>query len=279
GPFSHARDRTRTSVQMITRAAHLERNPVSHNALSLATGGVSDGLVRIADARGSALTLGRGAVRGIGQRLGLADGRAERTELLHAAHTVIVVLAWFQALEEEHLPVRLGDLELTRREQLVLAGTPQLAERGAAFARSLVAVGAPSPAPHLPFEAVTAELLRWYEGLSARFLDFAEGLRVWSVQTETARSEARRVILTELPGEAVRQYESLYAQLAQEAPEFDFWTTQIEHLATRAEVRRSLGGVTELLADLARAVRPPVNVAAALTRSSECVVAKGVPVR
>ncbi|MFI0537222.1 hypothetical protein ACH3XX_45395, partial [Streptomyces scabiei] len=33
GPFSHARDRTRTSVQMITRAAHLERNPVSHNAL------------------------------------------------------------------------------------------------------------------------------------------------------------------------------------------------------------------------------------------------------
>ncbi|WP_234372818.1 hypothetical protein, partial [Streptomyces scabiei] len=33
--FSHARDRTRTSVQMITRAAHLERNPVSHNALTL----------------------------------------------------------------------------------------------------------------------------------------------------------------------------------------------------------------------------------------------------
>lgn len=96
-------------------------------ALNIATGGVGEGLVRIANARGSVLALGRGAVRGLGQCLGRVDGRAERTELLHAAHTVIVVLAWFQALEEQRLPVRLEDLELTRREQLALAGAPQVA--------------------------------------------------------------------------------------------------------------------------------------------------------
>lgn len=220
-------------------------------ALSIGTGGVGDGLVRIADARGSVLTPGRGAVRSIGRRLGRADGRAERTELLHAAHTMIVVLAWFQALEERHLPVRLEALELTRRERLALAGAPQVGERGAAFARSLAATDAPSPVPHRPFESVTDQLQRWYEGLSVTFLDFAEGLRVWSTQTETLRGEARRVIRTELPHEAVRQYESLYAQLAKEAPEFGFWTTRIEHRATRTEVRRSLGGVTGLLADLA----------------------------
>ncbi|BAC75272.1 hypothetical protein AQJ43_38025 [Streptomyces avermitilis] len=244
--------------------------------LNIATGGVADGLVRIADARGSVLTLGRGAVRGIGRRLGLADGRAERTELLHAAHTVIVVLAWFQALEAQHLPVHLEDLELTRHEQLALAGAPHVAERGAAFARSLAASDAPSPAPHRPFEVVTDELQRWYEGLSTRFLDFVEGLRVWNTQTETSRGEARRIIRTELPREAVRQYESLYAQLAQEAPEFGFWTTQIEHRATRAEVRRSLGGISELLAGLARTVRPPVDVAAALARSSEAMLTRTV---
>ncbi|MEU0735164.1 NACHT N-terminal helical domain 7-containing protein, partial [Streptomyces lavendulocolor] len=198
-------------------------------ALNVATGGVGDGLVRIADARGSVLALGRGAVRGVGRRLGLADGRAERTELLHAAHTVIVVLAWFQALEERDPPVRLEDLELTRGEQLALAGAPGAAERGAAFARALAAVDAPSPAPHRPLEAVTEQLGGWYEGLSARFLDFAEGLRAWSARPPAVRDAARHVIRAELPREAVRQYESLYARLAQEAPEFGFWTTQLEH--------------------------------------------------
>ncbi|MFJ9822231.1 NACHT domain-containing protein [Streptomyces sp. NPDC101151] len=245
-------------------------------ALNFATGGVGDGLVRIADARGSVLALGRGAVRGLGRCLGRAEGRAERPELLQAAHTVIVVLAWFQALEELHLPVRLADLQLTRREQLALASASHAAERGAAFARLLAATDAPCPAPHRPFEAVTGELRRWYEGLSGRFLDFAEGLHVWVSQTETAREEARRAIRAELPGEAVRHYESLYAQLAQAAPEFGYWTTQIEHRATRAEVRRSLRGVTELLADLARTGRPPMDVAASLARSSEAAPSRPV---
>jgi hypothetical protein len=167
-------------------------------------------------------------------------------------------------------------LELTRREQLALAGAPHVAEHGAAFARSPAAVDAPCPAPRLPFEAVTDELRRWYEGLSVRFLGFAEGLQVWSAQAETARGEARRVMCAELPREAVRQYESLYAQLAQQAPEFAFWTTQIEQLATRAEVRRPLGGIPELLAEPAGTVRPPVDVAAALARSSEAALTRTV---
>ncbi|MFI2209308.1 NACHT domain-containing protein [Streptomyces sp. NPDC020141] len=244
--------------------------------LNVATGGAGDGIVRIADAQGSVLALGRGAVLGIGRRLGRADGRAERTELLHAAHTVIVVLAWFQALEEQPLPVRPADLQLTRREQLALTGVPHATDHGAAFARALAAVDAPRPAPHRPFEAVTDQLRQWYEGLSARFLDFAEGVRVWSAQTETARGQARRTIRTELPREAIRHYESLYARLAQEAPEFGFWATQIEHRATRTEVRRSLGGVTELLAGLARTARPPTDVAEALARSSEAVLTRPV---
>lgn len=245
-------------------------------ALNLATGGVSDGLLRIADARGSVLTLGRGAVRGIGRRLAQAEGRAQRTELLHAAHTVIVVVAWFQALEARRPPIPLGDLELTRREQLTLAGAPSVAERQDAFARSLAATDAPSPAPHRPVEAVRAELRRWYEGLSARFLDFAEGLRAWTAQDDTAQEEARRLMRTELPRDAVEQYASLYSQLAQEAPEFGLWSTQIEHQATRAEVRRSLAGMTEVLAGLARTVRPPVDVAAALVRSAEAVLTRSV---
>ncbi|MGW1887179.1 hypothetical protein, partial [Streptomyces sp. NPDC001970] len=49
-PFFHVHGRTRTSVQMITRAAHLERNPVCHNALTdhRMAGIVPDGLWEIA---------------------------------------------------------------------------------------------------------------------------------------------------------------------------------------------------------------------------------------
>ncbi|MEU8779843.1 hypothetical protein [Streptomyces sp. NPDC048606] len=245
-------------------------------ALNLATGGAGEGILRMADARGSVLSLGRGAVHGIGRSLGRAQGRAERTELLHAAHTVIVVLAWFQALEERRLPVALDDLQLTRAEQLALAGASPATGRGAAFARSLAAVDAPVPAPHQPYEAVTDRLGHWYEALSERFLDFAEGLRVWSARTDAERAEARRALRTDLPREAVREYETLYARLAQEAPEFGFWTTQVEHRATRAEVRRSLAGITELLAGLPGTARPATDVALALARAAEAVLARPV---
>ncbi|MFD0267276.1 hypothetical protein ACFVGY_11850 [Streptomyces sp. NPDC127106] len=245
-------------------------------ALNAATGGVGDGLLRVADARGRVVGLGRDAVRGLGRRLGRAEGRAERTELLHAAHTVIVVVAWFQALGESHLPFRVDDLDLTRGEQLALAGAPEPGAPGTAFAHSLAAVDAPQPAPHRPFEDVTAELGRWYAELSERFVRFVEGLRVWTTLSESERGVAQRVLDTELPRSAVRHYEDLYAQLAQQAPEFGFWVTQVEHQATRDRVRIALAGVEELLSEVTRAMPPPADAAAALARSHEAALTRPV---
>ncbi|MFI9310994.1 NACHT domain-containing protein [Streptomyces triculaminicus] len=245
-------------------------------ALNVATGGAGDGLLRIADARGRVVGLGHDAVQSLGRRLGRAGGRAERTELLHAAHTVIVVVAWFRALEKADLPFGVDELELTRGEQLALAGSPDPTGHGTAFARSLAAVDAPQPAPHRPFEDVTAELRRWYGELSERFLGFVGGLRVWSDLAESDRSAARRVLSTALPRGAVRQYESLYAQLAQQAPEFGFWVAQVEHQATRNQVRLALAGVEELLSGMARTLRPPTDVAAALARSHAAAITRPV---
>ncbi|MCX4633041.1 hypothetical protein [Streptomyces sp. NBC_01443] len=241
--------------------------------LNAATGGIGDGVLRIADARGRIVGLGRDAVRNLGRRLGRSEGRSERTELLQAAHTVIVVVAWFQALGESDLPFGVDDLELTRSEQLALAGAPD-PPGGAAFAQSLAAVDAPQPAPHRPFEDVTAEMRRWYGGLSERFLGFVEGLQVWGDLTEFDRTSARRVLATELPRRAVQQYEGLYAQLAQQAPEFGFWVAQVEHQATRDRVRLALVGVEELLSEVARAMRPPTDVAAALALAHEAALTR-----
>ncbi|MGW7450012.1 NACHT N-terminal helical domain 7-containing protein [Streptomyces sp. NPDC054787] len=242
-------------------------------ALNAATGGIGDGVLRIADARGRIVGLGRDAVRNLGRRLGRSEGRSERTELLQAAHTVIVVVAWFQALGESDLPFGVDDLELTRSEQLALAGAPDPPGR-AAFAQSLAAVDAPQPAPHRPFEDVTAEMRYWYAGLSERFLGFVEGLRLWGDVTESDRTSARRLLATELPRRAVQQYEGLYAQLAQQAPEFGFWVAQLEHQATRDRVRLALVGVEELLSEVARAMRPPTDVAAALALAHEAALTR-----
>ncbi|MFI2078103.1 NACHT domain-containing protein [Streptomyces triculaminicus] len=245
-------------------------------ALNVATGGVGDGLLRMVDARGRVVGLGRDAVRGLGRRLGRAEGRAERMELLHAAHTVIVVVAWFEALGVIELPFGINELELTRSEQIALVGAPEPGGHGAAFARSLAAVEAPRPAPHRPFEDVTAELTCWYRQLSSRFYRFVEGLRFWGDLTETDRDAARRALWDGMLDEAVRQYESLYAQLAQQAPEFGFWVAQVEHQATRDRVRIALAGVEELLSEVARSLRPPTDVAAALAHSHEAALTRPV---
>ncbi|WP_375136587.1 NACHT N-terminal helical domain 7-containing protein [Streptomyces sp. MA5143a] len=50
---------------------------------------------------------------------------------LHAAHTVIVVLAWFQALEEKFLPVRLGEAPRLQHQLAAFRLTLPLCDGGA----------------------------------------------------------------------------------------------------------------------------------------------------
>ncbi|RVU22911.1 hypothetical protein EOT10_20800 [Streptomyces antnestii] len=251
-------------------------------ALAVATGGVSDGVLRIADARGRILGLGRDAVRGVGRRLGAAGGRAERGELLRAAHTVVVVLGWFEALAELDLPFSLDEVRLTRDDQLALVGAGGAGavggtgERDAGFAQALAAVDAPLPAPHLPPEAVAGQLLDWYAALSRRFERFVAGLAVRDRLTPAEWDAVQRTLTHGLPAAAAAHYDTLYAQLAQQAPEFGFWVAQNEHRATRDGVQRALAGIEALLAASAATARPPVDVAAALALSHRAALSRPV---
>ena len=77
------------------------------------------------------------------------------------------------------------------------------------------------------------------------------GLVVWGELDDAGRGAAEQVLGDVLCKAAVARYQELYAQLALEVPEFRFWSGQIEHQATRADVRRALGGIESLLASLA----------------------------
>lgn len=236
-------------------------------ALNLATGGLSGGVLGMFDARGRVLGLGLDAWRGLRERLGHTDGRVERTAVLEAAHTVIVVLAFFDALEKVELPFSLDEVALTGREQMLVAGGGFPSGEG--FTQDAAGVDAPRPAPHLPYENHVGELRGWYEHLAMRMLDFLRGLAVWEGLDDAAGAVAAHTVRVVVPVLAVQEYEALYARLALEAPEFGFWSGQVEHQATRAELRRALAGLERALAASAALRQRPVDVAGALSRAHQ----------
>jgi hypothetical protein len=229
-------------------------------ALSVATGGVSTAVLSVFDAQGGIVRFGRDLMLSLRGRLRGA-GRVERTQRLEAAHAVIVVTAYFEALADAPLPFAVRDLRITRQEQVRLAGGPESAE---AFLEALLTVAPPRPAAHLPYERFLDVLWQWYGQLSSRLAVFVRGLAVWDGMDDAARAETERVLGDQLSGAATGRFQELYSQLAREVPEFGFWSGQIEHQATRAEIRWALADVESLLASMSSA-GTPVNVASALS--------------
>ncbi|MFJ9039002.1 NACHT domain-containing protein [Streptomyces sp. NPDC102406] len=236
-------------------------------ALNLATGGASGTVLGMVSGRGRIVGAGRDAVRGLGGRLGRAAARDERTDVLRAAHTVIVVVAWFEALEEAALPFSVDELELTRDEQTLIATS---VSGGASHPnghwQSLLTVEAPLPTPDIPPEDVPSLLFPYYLVMAETFDHFLDGLAL-TERIPAGQRAGIRASLIDMAQAAIARYERLYAQLAEQAPEFRLWTTGIEHRATRAQVRLALSGIDTLLARTARTLAPPVDVAAALARA------------
>ncbi|WP_434599221.1 NACHT domain-containing protein [Streptomyces sp. A5-4] len=240
-------------------------------ALSMATGGVSDAVLNLANAQGRVLRLGRDLTAGLRERLGSSE-RAERTERLAAAHAVLVVTAYFEALGEAELPFELADMGLTRREQIGLAGGSDGAN---GFVLALAASGIPQPAPHLPTEQIIGELHSWYMTLAMTLVRFMRGLAAWDRMDETESGAVVAVLLDRVCAAAVRRYQELYAQLALEVPEFGFWSGQVEHQATRDGLRQALTGIETALAGLT-AVRPLTHVSAGLAAGYRAALLKPI---
>ncbi|MFI8160276.1 hypothetical protein ACIF6I_13805 [Streptomyces microflavus] len=204
------------------------------NTLSLATGGASDTVLSVFDGR--LLRLGHDLTSGLRERLGRTE-RADRTERLAAANAVLAVTAYFEALDELQMPISLRALDLTYAEQMRLSGAVD-SDSAQSFAESLVSIAVPQPTPQVPYENVLTELLAWYQDRSRQLTAFITGLALWDDLTEALRSETRTALGLTLPPMAVDRYQELYAQLAEDIPEFALWVNQVEHQATRSGTRQ-----------------------------------------
>ncbi len=201
------------------------------------------------------------------RRAGLS--RYARTERLAAAHRVIVVTAFFETLAEADLPFRFRDLELTKREQVEIAGTPGADHQPLLHAFFSAGAAVPLSGPQQPYESFRAELTDYYRQVSDRFGRFVVGLAAWDFLgvTDQARFQA---VLADLPKRAVARHQELLGRLAGDFPEVAFWAGLREHAATRAEVREladAFAGLERLLVGISTG-RAPDDRRAGLARAA-----------
>ncbi|MGW5721873.1 NACHT domain-containing protein [Amycolatopsis sp. NPDC003865] len=155
----------------------------------------------------------RAVARGVSE-----DDRASRLE---AAHTVIVVAAFFESLTEVRLPI-----EITSREQLALAGA-DLAGIGD-FAHQIQSVGWVVPSPVQARESFRTDLHVYYLELTDRLHQFIRGLSDWDALPAMERRRITRE-LGETADRATDRYQESLRRLAADFPEIQAWVGFWEH--------------------------------------------------
>ncbi|TQM82792.1 hypothetical protein FHX81_5203 [Saccharothrix saharensis] len=226
-------------------------------ATVLATGGID-----LLDARTEVVRVGKHLLSSLRDRVtGLH--RVDRTRLLEAAHSILVVTSFFEALDEAGLPFR---LRITKGEQVVLTGgTWSGSKRAVDLVELLSNTTVPVPSAELPPDAVIGDITAFYRFTAGEVVAFLAGFDAWD---DLPPDERQRFVAAaqDVPVRAVSLYRARYRQLAVDCPEFAVWTSGIEHAATRAEVRTALEDMRGLLRRLAGA-QPPDDRRAALARS------------
>jgi hypothetical protein len=193
------------------------------------------------DAKGEANNLLRDLVDRAPGRIKAARGK-RHYELLEAAHGLLVLSAFFDAVAEIHGP-RFAALELTDEEKHRIGVTSAL---GARFSAAVVT----TPGLELGFVEnllhVTDEMGR----LATAFTAFAKGLAAGRDLPAIGETET---------GRAVEIYREGYIRLAADVPEFAIWSGLEEHAATRAEIRRqdlTLAHLEQMLRQIVEAPTP-----------------------
>jgi hypothetical protein len=197
--------------------------------------------------------------------------RFKRSELLEAAHAVLVVSAFFAALDDLDAELRTAlnsaSLELAKPEQVALAvGVPGSASAGLPeLAHQLITPGR-IPGQDDGLANRGRSLVDYYTRLARVIRNFAAGTAVWDERDETTRYQWSLAVTEHLPRRALARYEEQLMRLAGEFPEFAFWAHRVGvqaileelravHSAT-AELDTTLQAVTALLASVARGPDP-----------------------
>jgi hypothetical protein len=211
------------------------------------------GMVALFGAKAEAVRLGHELVRKLSERRG-GLSRYSRTQRLEAAHAVLVVTAYLEALEETELPVWFTDLELTKAERAAMADEgSQLGRDTIHLINVFFSTPIGLPEPQLPYETYLSKMRDGvYSMFSDEFLVFVEKLAVWDRLTESDDRQFGHT-LDGVGDRACDRYEELFRRLAADFPEVACWANLRDHQATRTEVRNlgiALAGLERTLTEI-----------------------------
>ncbi|TMR98505.1 NACHT domain-containing protein [Nonomuraea basaltis] len=169
--------------------------------------------------------------------------RHTRTQRLAAAHAVIVVAAYFEALGDAKLPFTLERLDRTDQ---ISRGVPT-PERFARLMAELLLEPLPTPEPHLPYAETRKAVERAYVRMSEAVAGYAGGLAIWEELTVDDQLLLPRMLAEGPPAHALRIYDEDYRSLSLDSHEFGVRSLVTE----RPQPATALSRVAWLLAELA----------------------------
>ncbi|WP_086661659.1 NACHT domain-containing protein [Lentzea kentuckyensis] len=164
--------------------------------------------------------------------------RYTRTQQLHAAHAVLVMTAFFEAFEEQRLPVKLA----AKDRELVAKYNPW-------------DLDLPLPSVGRPYEKNLVALRRLYGELGAYLREAMSNAASWDDLNETERDRVHEAAVRGAPTRAIERYEELLGQLAAEYPEIRFWCAIHDARSTRSALARLEEVLRETTTDLTPEVR------------------------
>ena len=196
----------------------------------------SVGSLAFFELRDELVDIGNTTMRNLRERLA-GVSRMTQTERITAAHSVLVITAFYEALDA--LPLELRSAELTRQEQVAIAIDSSVLSTYDELIASLVDAKLPIPTPDVPFELVLDDLKDFYRSVTEKLLRFLAGLA--ALQRPSAELAPKSY--DDIPRQATAKYEESFISLAAEVPEFALWASMANSRATR-------GAIVDLRAEL-----------------------------
>ncbi|GLX98761.1 hypothetical protein [Herbidospora sp. NBRC 101105] len=231
---------------------------------ALSAGGSSTAL-SLFDLKGEVFQIARNLVPALGEKFrGLS--RFSRTELIEAAHAIVVISAFFEAMDgldpDCDSLLSSKSIKMMPAEQVALAANEYSDEGKDSLSHIVEALIKPGALPGLGFGPTGAsELKTFYEQMCRRLADFVEGTAVWDELNDTIKDRWQRSVFKYLPRSAVVKYEESLRQLESDFPEIALW-------AHRVGVNSILDSIAQTRAGLESSALSLRSLAEAFERSA-----------